>query len=96
MKVNCSVTSRNSHPKKGCIHLNTVIEERMCHNKMITPKLSNKGLTKDTNSDVQSEILVLRSVSKLTSKGELQRNLVNCKVTFEENQFHPITGRKRE
>lgn len=83
MKVNSSVTSRNSHPKRGCIHLNTVIEECMYHNKMITPKLSDRCLTKDTNSDVQLVILVLRSVSKLTFKGELQRNLVNCKVTFE-------------
>lgn len=32
---------------------------------MITLKLSNKCLTKDTNSDVNLAILMLRSVSKL-------------------------------
>lgn len=83
MKVNSSKTYRNFYQTKVYIHLVTVTEECMCNNKMIIPKFINKCLTKDTNSDVQLAVPVLRSVNKLTSRGELQRNLVNCRITFE-------------
>lgn len=84
LKEQWLVTKLNSCYKKNWLYSTHYYYRKMYCFKTITPKLPNKNLKKEPWSITLLGTANMKiGEQSLTSNGELQRNLVNCRVQFE-------------